>query len=1076
MLQASMDLPPDKAKVLRSYDNDKKWDLICDQERVQAKEPPHTYLQKLQGYMEVNTAKKKSSRKMMESTQVLRDIEISLRTNNIEWVKEFLNQENSGLDVLVDYLTFSQIQIVSKDDTFGSMSANSSLRNMVGSSPYAKSPSRKSTKKNRDVGTTREREDVHVCIMCLRAIMNYQHGFNMVMAHKMCVTAIALSLNHNSPRTKALVLELLAAMCLVKGGHEITLKAFDNFKEVCYETKRFEKLMDSFCTEESNIDFMVACMQFINIVVHSVDDMNYRVHLQYEFTQLGLDTYLEKLRNTESDKLGVQIQAYLDNKFDVASLLDDSETKTAALERVVELEEQVSHLSEKLQDLEEESLVKSLELERQLAEAMREAELLKDTCAKADTEVTTLRRLVKQKDEEVIKHQTMLDSKLQELQLQRREEADGASSPGEHDDKRAAPILSIPPPPAEPYLTDAGNKVPRPGSLATAGGAPSSSAGDLPPPPPPPPPPVPPPPPPLPGAAMAALKIKKKHVPKFRLPVLNWVALKPNQVKGTVFSEIDDDKVIEELDMTDFEDNFKTKAQPLDSKEDSIAKKISEKSIRKRDQVTLIDGNRARNLAISKRKIALDNDQIFRAIVMFDLNVLNVDQVDILIKFVPTDQEVKAFREYEVRDRKPVEKLSDEDKFMLQFSKIERIQQRLSIMNFLGNFEDNIHMLTPQLNAVTAASMSIKASQKLKKMLEIILAFGNYMNSSKRGAAYGFKLQSLDTLLDTRSTDRKQTLLHYIAPLPPQLLCWTPALPTGSRRCCTTSPPSHPSSSAGHPLYRQEADAAALLRPPPTPAPLLDTRSTDRKQTLLHYIAPPPTPAPLLDTRSTDRKQTLLHYIARIVAMKYQDIATFHNELRFIEKASQVSLENVLYDVRELLKGMELVKREFSFNENPVLRDFLETSQDKLDKLQDDAKTAQEAYTTAVEYYGESPRTLSPNQFFSLFVRFTKAYKDAEVENEKRLRHQQAEDETKAVKKQKQSRQEQMKQSQDALLAELKQKKFKDQKTEAYHGAIEDIITDLKNEPYRRSDALRRSYRRKQEENLKVTISSEMEV
>ncbi|KAL3045405.1 hypothetical protein OYC64_013638 [Pagothenia borchgrevinki] len=37
------------------------------------------------------------------------------------------------------------------------------------------------------------------------------------------------------------------------------------------------------------------------------------------------------------------------------------------------------------------------------------------------------------------------------------------------------------------------------------------------------------------------------------------------------------------------------------------------------------------------------------------------------------------------------------------------------------------------------------------------------MNSSKRGAVYGFKLQSLDLLLETKSTDRKQTLLHYIA-------------------------------------------------------------------------------------------------------------------------------------------------------------------------------------------------------------------------------------------------------------------------------------------------------------------------
>jgi len=37
----------------------------------------------------------------------------------------------------------------------------------------------------------------------------------------------------------------------------------------------------------------VACMQFINIVVHSVENMNFRVFLQYEFTHLGLDHYLE---------------------------------------------------------------------------------------------------------------------------------------------------------------------------------------------------------------------------------------------------------------------------------------------------------------------------------------------------------------------------------------------------------------------------------------------------------------------------------------------------------------------------------------------------------------------------------------------------------------------------------------------------------------------------------------------------------------------------------------------------------------------------------------------------------------
>lgn len=53
----------------------------------------------------------------------------------------------------------------------------------------------------------------------------------------------------------------------------------------------------------------------------------------------------QKLKHTESDKLQVQIQAYLDNVFDVGALLEDAETKNAALERVEELEENLSHVS-----------------------------------------------------------------------------------------------------------------------------------------------------------------------------------------------------------------------------------------------------------------------------------------------------------------------------------------------------------------------------------------------------------------------------------------------------------------------------------------------------------------------------------------------------------------------------------------------------------------------------------------------------------------------------------------------------------------------------------------------------------
>jgi len=64
------------------------------------------------------------------------------------------------------------------------------------------------------------------------------------------------------------------------------------------------------------------------------------------------------------------------------------------------------------------------------------------------------------------------------------------------------------------------------------------------------------------------------------------------------------------------------------------------------------------------------------------------------MRFLPTENEVKVLRLYE-RERKPIENLSDEDRFMMQFSKIERLMQKMTIMAFIGNFAESIQMLTP---------------------------------------------------------------------------------------------------------------------------------------------------------------------------------------------------------------------------------------------------------------------------------------------------------------------------------------------------------------------------------------------
>jgi hypothetical protein len=43
-------------------------------------------------------------------------------------------------------------------------------------------------------------------------------------------------------------------------------------------------------------------------------------------------------------------------------------------------------------------------------------------------------------------------------------------------------------------------------------------------------------------APPGSMTIKKKIETKYKLPNLNWTSLKPGQVRGTVFSELDDEK------------------------------------------------------------------------------------------------------------------------------------------------------------------------------------------------------------------------------------------------------------------------------------------------------------------------------------------------------------------------------------------------------------------------------------------------------------------------------------------------------------------------------------------------------
>jgi formic-like protein len=90
----------------------------------------------------------------------------------------------------------------------------------------------------------------------------------------------------------------------------------------------------------------------------------------------------------------------------------------------------------------------------------------------------------------------------------------------------------------------------------------------------------------------------------------------------------------------------------------------------------------------------MNYETVIKAINNLDLKTLSLENVELLQKMVPTEQELKLYKDF-VIEKKNINLLTEEDKFMLNLTKVERISSKLSIMNYMGNFFDSIHLISP---------------------------------------------------------------------------------------------------------------------------------------------------------------------------------------------------------------------------------------------------------------------------------------------------------------------------------------------------------------------------------------------
>ncbi|OIV94412.1 hypothetical protein TanjilG_25474 [Lupinus angustifolius] len=361
---------------------------------------------------------------------------------------------------------------------------------------------------------------------------------------------------------------------------------------------------------------------------------------------------------------------------------------------------------------------------------------------------------------------------------------------------RPRQIGSAPPPPPPPGSRQAGSAPPPPpppGSRQTGSAPPTPpglQTGSAPPPPPPtprplsapPPPPgrgamaVPPPPPagrapgvppPPSKASLAPTNVGKGRgtavaPKKTLLKPLHWVKV-ARAVKGSLWADSpkqDNESRAPEIDISELESLFSAASVSDGSSIKGGGRRGT--NIKKPEKVQLVDLRRANNCEIMLSKIKIPLPDMLNAVLALDSSVLDIDQVENLIKFCPTKEEMEMLKNYAGNK----EMLGKCEQFFMELMKVPRVEAKLRVFAFKITFSSQVIDLRVNLKTINDATIEVKESVKLRQIMQTILTLGNALNQgTARGSAVGFKLDSLLKLSDTRARNNKMTLMHYLCKL-----------------------------------------------------------------------------------------------------------------------------------------------------------------------------------------------------------------------------------------------------------------------------------------------------------------------
>ncbi|EDW04111.1 protein diaphanous isoform X2 [Drosophila grimshawi] len=667
-------------------------------------------------------------------------------------------------------------------------------------------------------------------IRCLKAIMNNTWGLNVVLTPDQHIVVLQLAecLDPRKPQAMCEALKLLASFCIVyeRNGYEKVLKAITAIAARSYKSaERFRPIVDAlFLPEKQDPKRELACdsLIFINTLTNTPTDLNFRLHLRCEIMRMGLYDKMEEFKaivnGSNNEALQQHFKIFMEireddfeefvQRFDnVTFNMDDAQDCFDVLKNLVTDTTSEPYFLSILQhllyirddfyfrpayyQLIEECIAQIVFHKGYCDPNFENRDFKIDTSLLLDDIVEKAKAKETQRSEEYEKKIEALESAKQEAEAKAAHleekvklmEANGVAAPSPN----KLPKLNIPmpppppggamppPPPPPPMPGMGGPRPPPPPPMPGMGGGP-------PPPPPmpgrgggPPPPPMPgmirpggPPPPPMMMMPMVpvlphGLKPKKKWEANNPMKRANWKAIVPAKMSENAFwVKCEEDKLASDDFLQELAIKFSSKPVKKDNQKDSVDKPttLSKKNV----DLRVLDSKSAQNLAIllGGSLKHLSYEQIKICLLRCDTDILSTNILTNLIQYLPPPEQLKRLQEIKANG----EPLPPIEQFAATIGEIKRLSPRLHNLNFKLNYADMVQDIKPDIVAGTAACEEIRNSKKFSKILELILLLGNYMNSgSKNEAAFGFEISYLTKLSNTKDTDNKQTLLHYLADL-----------------------------------------------------------------------------------------------------------------------------------------------------------------------------------------------------------------------------------------------------------------------------------------------------------------------